>query len=970
MRGPQPTTPGCAGNLLASLREVAGRHPLRPALSWSGAPPGDGNLTHRELLERVEATAARLAALGVTREHRVAVLMPDGAAMAVLALACMGRACCVPLNPALTASEIGSLLGAVQAALLVVHPGLHARVEPVARALGVAVVSAGDAPGDLQAGPEHGVRLPDAGAPSRGEPPALLLQTSGSTGAPKRVPLTAANLMAAAAGVARALALDEHDRALNVMPMFHVGGLVDLLLAPLLAGGSVIAAGPYRAGQFFRHLAADRPTWIQAVPTMLHDLLDHAQRSGLQGRPGQLRLVRAVSSALPAELAGRVERFFGAPVIEIYGMSEAAGQITSNPLPPAPRRPGSVGIAREVSVRIVDAAGCVVPAGCKGEVLIRGPSVMCGYESGADGDFLDGWFRTGDEGLLDDAGYLFLTGRIKEVINRGGEKISPLDLDAVAAAYPGLREVAAFALPHPSLGETVAMAVVAEDGAHFDERAFREWLAERMAAFRLPTTIIRLPALPRAAGGKLQRGRLAAQCRASAANDSREPPRYAGDATEAAVAGIWAPLLNMARVPVNASFFDLGGDSLKAATFIRELEAACGVALAPAALYDHPAIEALARVLREQQARAPAAATASGDHLLPHAVWRGLAGFMAGWQGSRLGAHALLVGRNVNGRRPPIFWCVNAAEEFSALAEALGADQPLYGMRSLFQVPGREPAHNAPLAERYLEEILRIEPHGPWLIGGYCEGAKIAMALAHRLRARGGEVALLALHEQFVPERYEGRVAMFPCGREHPSCSRYFLAPEVGWRKYYTGPLNICWLDHPHLDCYTPGAVREFAQALRAEADAALAPPAPGGHHAAALPLAAPGGDLAAEVVAQPPRIMGAGGSRLIPVRVRNLSEIAWQPTAASGLFLGCRWLNRKGQPRGPLAGALRLDRPLRPGFSLQGALEVHAPQGNRLRYLDIDMVEDGISWFQERGSTPFRRPVLVMQWPLARAAS
>jgi acyl-CoA synthetase (AMP-forming)/AMP-acid ligase II len=292
------------------------------------------------------------------------------------------------------------------------------------------------------------------------------------------------------------------------MPLFHIHGLMAAVLASMTAGASVFCCPGFNALRFFAWLDEAKPSWYTAVPTMHQTILARAERNRESISRARLRLIRSSSASLPPQVMKALEDTFGAPVIESYGMTEAAHQMASNPLPPKPRKAGSVGLAAGPKVAVMDASGRLLELGETGEVVIRGENVFDGYENNpqATADaFTDGWFRTGDQGVMDADGYLAITGRLKELINRGGEKISPLEVDEVIMDHPAVAQVATFALPHDTLGEDVAAAVVLQDDASVDELELREFAAERLANFKVPRRIVILDEIPKGATGKLQR---------------------------------------------------------------------------------------------------------------------------------------------------------------------------------------------------------------------------------------------------------------------------------------------------------------------------------------------------------------------------------------------------------------------------------------------------------------------------------
>jgi acyl-CoA synthetase (AMP-forming)/AMP-acid ligase II len=333
------------------------------------------------------------------------------------------------------------------------------------------------------------------------------------------VPLTQRNLAVSAANVSASLALTESDRCLNVMPLFHIHGLVAGLLAPLSAGGAVACTPGFDAFKFYEWMDELRPTWYTAVPTMHHLILSRASRHAEVIERVGLRFLRSSSASLPPPVMEGLEEAFGAPMIEAYGMTEASHQMASNPLPPDERKPGSVGKGTNVEIGIMDADGRMLPDGDRGEVVIKGGNVVAGYENNPDANaqaYTDGWFRTGDQGYVDDDGYLFLTGRLKEIINRGGEKISPREVDETLLQHPDIAEAVAFAVPHDKLGEDIAAAVVLAEGASLSDRDVRRFAADRLADYKVPRKVVIVDEIPKGPTGKVQRISLAEQLGLSA----------------------------------------------------------------------------------------------------------------------------------------------------------------------------------------------------------------------------------------------------------------------------------------------------------------------------------------------------------------------------------------------------------------------------------------------------------------------
>jgi oxalate---CoA ligase len=460
----------------------------------------------------VAATVARLNALGIGRNDRVAIVTPNGPNAASSFLAIAAGATTAPLNPAYRADEYEFYFSDLNAKALVIEAGFDNPAIAVAQKLGVPII-------DLvpTVGAAGGFTLEPRGAMtgkavttgfSSPDDIALVLHTSGTTSRPKIVPLASANICASARHIGATLRLTPEDRCLNIMPLFHIHGLMAAVLSSLAAGASVVCTPGFNALKFFVWLDEVKPTWYTAVPTMHQGILLRAARNEEIIARAKLRFIRSSSSSLPPSVLAELEAVFHCPVIESYGMTEAAHQMASNPLPPAARKPGSVGIAAGPEISIMDEVGNLLPPGEIGEVVIRGPNVTRGYDNNPKanaGAFTNGWFRTGDQGVIDGEGYLSLTGRLKELINRGGEKISPREVDEILLDHDAVEQALTFALPHDMLGEDVAAAVVLREGKEAGERELRDFCAKRLADFKVPRKIVFLKEIPKGATGKLMR---------------------------------------------------------------------------------------------------------------------------------------------------------------------------------------------------------------------------------------------------------------------------------------------------------------------------------------------------------------------------------------------------------------------------------------------------------------------------------
>ncbi len=946
-----------ADTVLIAVRSAAYEHPARRAI----LAPGKAPTSHADLIAHLDALHAVFARHGIGHGTRVATVLPNGAETAVASLALATCATCVPLNPAYSPAELSALLAATRAALVLTDRDLLPRIRAGVDALGLPVgviekdadATAGWFRLDLSAVPE--MRQSGVPGPPGTDDVALVLHTSGSTAKAKIVPLTQRNLAASMGNLAMSLALGPGDICLNMLPLFHVGALVDLLFAPLAAGGSVVVTGSIATETFFDCLTAFRPTWYQGVPTMLQDIVSLAPERLNPGDAASLRFIRAVSAPLPAKVEADVEATFGVPVIAIYGMTETAGVIASNPLPPETRKSGSVGKPVGCAVAVADGQGNPVAPGARGEVIVSGDNVTSGYEGADEVRRLNSfgkWLRTGDEGYLDADNFLFLTGRIKEIINRGGEKIAPRQIEECLMDLAGVREAAAFAIPHPTLGEDVAVAVVREPGAHLSDEAIRDHLAARLSRFKVPRHVAFLDTLPRLPSGKLDRRSLAA--RGAAAAPGHHSLRAPANPLEGVIVRLCKQVLEVDAVGLDDNFFDLGGDSLKATTLVMSLEEALGREIPPGILFDASTVGELAACLSTDRAGVGAA---NGDDELPRWLRKAVARAIAGWRGTRRSADSLLVGRNTLGAERPLFWVFNGESEFTPMAAHLDPERPLYAMRSMTHIGKKFHRDTAPLARYYVGEILRVQSEGPFLLGGFCEGAKLAFEVAGALRTAGHEVALLVLHDGFVPQPYDGAVTIFhsdgyPC-----------LAPDVtraerGWHRYYTGALSVLPAPAFHARCYEEPGAASMASELEAEFErVARAAVARERRFPDARQLDA--AIYRARVAGLVWPLQPQGSNLTVTVTVRNDSPLAWQPSAASGISLGARWLNLNGHPYGWLADQTDLVAPLAPGESRAFTLRAEVPTRDRPMFLEIDMLEEGVGWFHERGSRSRRALVL-----------
>ncbi|MEC4812715.1 MAG: AMP-binding protein [Scytonema sp. PMC 1069.18] len=570
------------------------------------AAPNRLPLSYSQLYTHITQTVKTLNGMGLGRGDRIAMVLPNGPEMAVAFLAVAATSTSAPLNPAYQTSEYDFYLEDLNAKALIVQSGVDSPARAVAVARNIPIIELIPVL-EAEAGIFHlcgDTKLPGVeNAFAREADTALVLHTSGTTSRPKIVPLTQANLCISASNIRATLELQQSDRCLNIMPLFHIHGLIGAVLSSLTAGGSVICTPGLDAAKFFDWIEALHPTWYSAVPTMHQAILAYVENNRKIIEHCSMRFIRSSSAALPPQVMEALELAFNAPVIEAYGMTEASHQMTSNPLPPLQRKARSVGMAAGPEIAIMDEAGNLLDKGEVGEIVIRGANVTLGYENNPLANksaFTNGWFRTGDQGYLDRDGYLFIIGRLKELINRGGEKISPREIDEVLLDHEAVAQAVTFAVPHPTLGEDVAAAVVLRQNTNATAQEIRKFAAAKLADFKVPTQVVFVDEIPKGATGKLQRIGLAEKL-ATKLRAPFVPPRTE---VEKVLCEIWSEVLNVQQVGIDDNFLTLGGDSLRATQVIARLRAVFLVDIPLPKFFEVPTVMGLSQILAEHQVEA------------------------------------------------------------------------------------------------------------------------------------------------------------------------------------------------------------------------------------------------------------------------------------------------------------------------------------------------------------------------------
>jgi acyl-CoA synthetase (AMP-forming)/AMP-acid ligase II/thioesterase domain-containing protein len=670
--------------------------------------------TYRDLGAQLQYVSDRMRRMGIGPGDRVASILPNGPE-AASALLTFGSVCTfAPLNPGLSAEELEQLLVDLSPRALLLPYG-SGRLRPVARAYGIGVLEAcwseGDPAGSFQLeGAATGSGRVDE--PQR-EDIFVILATSGTTGRPKLVPLTHECQCLTAQWLVDSLRLTPHDRCLNFSAMFHVLGINGGLLGPIAGGGSVVCAPEFHAIDFFKWLDEFRPTFFSAVPAVHQTILEHSAKHPEILARQQIRFMRTGGAPLPAATIRRIEEAFRAPLLQVYGMTEAP-PICNDLVPPYERKPGSVGIRRGNRVVTMDESGNILPDGLSGEIVVSGPAVTPGYlnNPAANADaFRNGWFRTGDIGYFDPDGFLFLTGRRSEFINRGGEKIAPIEVDEALLLHPAVKEAVAFAIPDSKLGEEIAAAVVLARPVSTSE--LQRHVEQHLAAHKIPRHIITVDELPKGPTGKLSRAHIAAVLNVPAHDhakrDTYVPPR---NAQEEKLAAIWASVLDVPQVGVHDDFFEAGGDSLLAVQCLACVSDEFDLPDLPfSVLLEAPTIAQLAELLANPK---------------------------------ELSAARRVLAIQPRGDRVPLF-VVAPGLEFRRLARYLGPDYPIFGLEilNLEQVP---PPHTIEaMAADCIDTLQRFRPEGPYVLTGWCLAGVIALEMAQQLVKAGEQPSTAVL---------------------------------------------------------------------------------------------------------------------------------------------------------------------------------------------------------------------------------
>jgi len=670
------------------------------------------------LLDQIKDVRTTLNRCGLGRGDRIALLAGRGPETAVAALSIACCAVCAPLNAATTPTELEHGLVQTGAKALLVPATVSSEVKDLAPQVGILLleysVEESEPAGRFRI---HGSRSPAVArddCPTTGDI-AFILRTSGTTARAKIVPVSHGNVFARADKSRRMFGLSPADRCLNLMPLCYHHGLNSGLMSPLAAGCAVICPPAFDVETFLACMSEFSPTWYTASFTYHQAILEWLEQrpNALAGH--RLRFARAGSGPLPARVRVGLEKILSAPVLEVYGTTET-GTIAANP-PVGMRKLGTVGLSPDNDIAIMDADGNLLAPGIEGEVIVRGATVFGGYENDPAANqrvFRDGWYRTGDQGFIDADSYIKLVGRLDEVINRGGEKISPREVDEALLAHEAVAQAVSFPVPHATLHQDIAAAVVPRSGAQVTGDELRRFLATRLAPFKVPRVILRTAELPKGPTGKLARTGLAAHfglTLEAAPSAQVEPPTT----IQQTLLALWRDVLKRQDIGCDDDFFLLGGDSLSAVDLLHRIEEELQYQLPLTILMEAPTVNRLEACLET----------------------------------ATLGPLNNVIRIHTAGTRRPLFAVCGRYGQvirLLPLLRSLGPDQPCHGL----QPPGmdwtRAGCATLPeMAAHYISEVKAVQPQGPYRLLGTSFGGLIVFEMALQLQRIGEVVELLAM---------------------------------------------------------------------------------------------------------------------------------------------------------------------------------------------------------------------------------
>ena len=772
--------------------------------------------------------------------------------------------------------------------------------------------------------------------------PSLVLTTSGSSGKPKVVPIENSALLVSAENIIQALELDANDINIHMLPMFHIGALLDSFIVPLISGGTVHLAHPISAENLIRAIKTAEPTWIQAVPTMLKALLRGCDDDELRELGRTVHFIRSVSAGLAPAVQAEIETKMGTRVIQMYGMTETAGQICSNGLKESASKPGSVGRPMGCEVRILDQSGGVVPLGRNGEICVAGPSVFSGYANIDRASTFHGrWFRTGDVGYFDDDNFLYIVGRKGDLINRGGEKLSAVEVEQALMEHPAVAQAAVFSLPHQTLGDDIGAVVALANGVEASESSLREFLSSRLSSYKVPRHILIADALPLLASGKVDKKACRDRFLKNEPLLKNEVP-LSEIGTE--IAQVWSKVLKQPKPGENDDFFDAGGDSLAAQTFVLDLEERLNVTLPANILFESPTFTELETAVSKLIASSPP--------IHPEEkVLRAVRAVTAAWPGTRVNERSLIVGLGSVGEKKPFFFCANGLQDYLHLAKKMDPERPFYAMRNLNRLPEKSAENSQKLAEAYAKEMDRIQPDGAFTLGGHCGGVDIARMIAEEMIAKGRDVNHFVVIDSVLRDPCPAPALVIwtkDSDYSHYSGASQFIEADRRADILFPFGARFQFLRENHDGLMEFSAVADIAKLIEAEISVDIEHP-----EDVAKKLSAAKDELErrkdsykAEISITGRRFFDPDGHTELLVSIKNTSAQVWDRTINSGILLIAKWKRPSGKMYLDPAGHAELESPIGPGETKTVKMRIKCRNHRSPMRLVVDLVDDGVAWF------------------------
>lgn len=705
------------------ISRAVNAYPLDPAIYTSL----EEYITYQQLSLLITALAKQLEENGVHENVRVAVILPNTAEALILFYAVTSVATIIPLSPNYSTAELKHYLTITHAQVIITNEDVFTSIKLTAEELKLPAltIDTDSAIFSLKHSNEYQLSA-QIGSDSAADIAAILL-TSGTTAVSKVVPLTHINLMGPAEVHREAYKVRRTDRSVNVIPLFHIYGITGSVLVAAAAGSSVICLPEFSAPAFFEILKNLNIDWYAAGPAVQSAIAEYAHKINAQPQDYALSIIRSGGAALSMNTVMTLEKHFNAVVLPGYGLTETGGLGATNLVPPSKINAHSSGFVTGVDINIVDEERNILPAKQIGQIIVSGPSLTAGYENEKDSSSFwpDGWFATGDLGYLDDEGYLYITGRIKDVINRGGDKISPYEVESAFLMHPEVLEAVVVPVPHPSLGEIPMAVIVLAADSGMTEQTLKLFLQSTLSAGKIPVQIIFTERIPKSSAGKIMRASMYHYIQEhpdeffelkGEHNTQEQAAEFIKIENE--LTDIWQEILKINKVGINENYFALGGDSLGVAFLFSEIERRFNVVVPAEIILTNGTIHEMAAYIYQKGEKA-----ATVEFIVP-----------------------LHISASKN---MPIF-CIHAlngdAFTYRKLTDALGAEYSVYG--AVFKPRSSRISHPVQLAQLagvYIEDMRTIQPEGPYVLLGYSLGGAIAYEIARQLRSQQQEVAIVAL---------------------------------------------------------------------------------------------------------------------------------------------------------------------------------------------------------------------------------